>query len=111
MRRLISRRDAALGGKDDERSIAGHHARRDLRRTDGRRTQSRIAHPADEHRPPGRAARGGRIAAGGLLPPWRWRSVRGVTEFDRLMAEDSGAVFDAALLDSILPLVPGLPDH
>jgi SAM-dependent methyltransferase len=33
------------------------------------------------------------------------------TEFHRLMAEDSGAVFDAALLDSILPLVPGLPDR
>ena len=31
------------------------------------------------------------------------------TEFHRLMAEDSGAVFDAALLDSILPLVAGLP--
>lgn len=30
-------------------------------------------------------------------------------EFHRLMAEDSGAVFDAALLDSTLPLVPGLP--
>ncbi|TCC02993.1 class I SAM-dependent methyltransferase [Kribbella soli] len=33
------------------------------------------------------------------------------TEFHRLMAEDSGAVFDAALLDSILPLVPGLPER
>jgi SAM-dependent methyltransferase len=33
------------------------------------------------------------------------------TEFHRLMAEDSGAVFDAALIDSILPLVPGLPDR
>jgi SAM-dependent methyltransferase len=33
------------------------------------------------------------------------------TEFHRLMAEDSGALFDAALLDSILPLVPGLPDR
>jgi SAM-dependent methyltransferase len=31
------------------------------------------------------------------------------TEFHRLMAEDSGAVFDAALIDAILPLVPGLP--
>ncbi|NEA35091.1 class I SAM-dependent methyltransferase [Streptomyces sp. SID13031] len=31
------------------------------------------------------------------------------TEFHRLMAEDSGAVFDAALIDNILPLVPGLP--
>ncbi|GAB2669333.1 class I SAM-dependent methyltransferase [Kribbella swartbergensis] len=31
------------------------------------------------------------------------------TEFHRLMAEDSGAVFDAALIDGILPLVPGLP--
>ncbi|MEI8411081.1 MULTISPECIES: class I SAM-dependent methyltransferase [unclassified Kribbella] len=31
------------------------------------------------------------------------------TEFHRWMAEDSGAVFDAALLDGILPLVPGLP--
>ena len=31
------------------------------------------------------------------------------TEFHRLMAEDSGAVFDAALLSAILPLVPGLP--
>ncbi|MEV0286783.1 class I SAM-dependent methyltransferase [Kribbella sp. NPDC050820] len=30
-------------------------------------------------------------------------------EFHRLMAEDSGAVFDAALIDEILPLVPGLP--
>lgn len=30
------------------------------------------------------------------------------TEFHRLMAEDSGAVFDAALIDAILPLVPGL---
>lgn len=33
------------------------------------------------------------------------------TEFHRLMAEDSGAVFDAALLDHILPLVPGLPER
>jgi SAM-dependent methyltransferase len=33
------------------------------------------------------------------------------TEFHRLMAEDSGAVFDAALIDSILPLAPGLPDR
>jgi 2-polyprenyl-3-methyl-5-hydroxy-6-metoxy-1,4-benzoquinol methylase len=31
------------------------------------------------------------------------------TEFHRLMAEDSGALFDAALVDGILPLVPGLP--
>jgi SAM-dependent methyltransferase len=31
------------------------------------------------------------------------------TEFHRLMAEDSGAVFDAALIDAVLPLVPGLP--
>ncbi|TDD23990.1 class I SAM-dependent methyltransferase [Kribbella turkmenica] len=30
-------------------------------------------------------------------------------EFHRLMAEDSGALFDAALIDEILPLVPGLP--
>ncbi|MEU8224938.1 methyltransferase domain-containing protein [Kribbella sp. NPDC048915] len=33
------------------------------------------------------------------------------TEFHRLMAESSGSVFDAALLDTILPLVPGLPDR
>ncbi|MEV0802238.1 class I SAM-dependent methyltransferase [Kribbella sp. NPDC050281] len=33
------------------------------------------------------------------------------TEFHRLMAEDSGALFDAALLDSVLPLVPGLPER
>ncbi|MEU4396275.1 class I SAM-dependent methyltransferase [Kribbella sp. NPDC023855] len=32
-------------------------------------------------------------------------------EFHRLMAEDSGAVFDAALIDHILPLVPGLPER
>jgi 2-polyprenyl-3-methyl-5-hydroxy-6-metoxy-1,4-benzoquinol methylase len=31
--------------------------------------------------------------------------------FQRLMAEESGAVHDAALLDSILPLVPGLPER
>jgi SAM-dependent methyltransferase len=31
------------------------------------------------------------------------------TEFHRWMAEDSGAVFDVALLDAILPLVPELP--
>lgn len=31
--------------------------------------------------------------------------------FHELMAEDSGAVFDAALLDTILPLVPGLVDR
>lgn len=31
------------------------------------------------------------------------------TEFHRLMAEDSGAVFDAALIDVVLPLVPDLP--
>lgn len=31
------------------------------------------------------------------------------TEFHRLMAEDSGAVFDAALLDTVLPLIAGLP--
>lgn len=30
--------------------------------------------------------------------------------FHQLMAEESGAVFDAALVDQILPLVPGLPD-
>ena len=29
----------------------------------------------------------------------------------RLMAEDSGAVFDAALIDDILPLVPALPER
>jgi SAM-dependent methyltransferase len=33
------------------------------------------------------------------------------TEFHRLMAEDSGAVFDAALIDAILPLVPELPER
>lgn len=33
------------------------------------------------------------------------------TEFHRLMAEDSGAVFDAALVDVVLPLVPGLPER
>jgi SAM-dependent methyltransferase len=32
-------------------------------------------------------------------------------DFHRLMAEDSGALFDAALLDTILPLVPGLPER
>ena len=31
--------------------------------------------------------------------------------FHRLMAEDSGAVHDAALVDTILPLVPGLPER
>jgi SAM-dependent methyltransferase len=30
-------------------------------------------------------------------------------EFQRLMAEDSGMIFDATLLDIVLPLVPGLP--
>lgn len=33
------------------------------------------------------------------------------TEFHRFMAEESAAVFDAALIDQILPLVPGLPDR
>jgi SAM-dependent methyltransferase len=33
------------------------------------------------------------------------------TEFHRLMAEDSGALFDVALIDGILPLVPGLPSR
>lgn len=33
------------------------------------------------------------------------------TEFHRLQAEDSGAVFDAALVDVVLPLVPGLPER
>jgi SAM-dependent methyltransferase len=32
-------------------------------------------------------------------------------EFQRLMAEDSGMIFDATLLDVVLPLVPGLPDR
>jgi SAM-dependent methyltransferase len=32
-------------------------------------------------------------------------------EFQRLMAEDSAMIFDAALLDVIVPLVPGLPDR
>jgi len=32
-------------------------------------------------------------------------------EFHRLMAEDSAAVHDAALLDDIIPLVPGLDDR
>lgn len=32
-------------------------------------------------------------------------------EFHRLMAEDSAAVHDAVLLDTVLPLVPGLPDR
>ena len=31
--------------------------------------------------------------------------------FQRLMAEDSGAVHDAGLVDAILPLVPGLPER
>ncbi len=31
--------------------------------------------------------------------------------FQQLMAEDSGAVHDAALIDAILPLVPGLPER
>jgi SAM-dependent methyltransferase len=30
-------------------------------------------------------------------------------EFQRLMAEDSGAAFDASLIDVVVPLVPGLP--
>ncbi|MDZ7678107.1 MAG: class I SAM-dependent methyltransferase [Acidimicrobiales bacterium] len=33
------------------------------------------------------------------------------TEFHRFMAEESAAVFDAALIDQILPLVPGLPNR
>jgi SAM-dependent methyltransferase len=33
------------------------------------------------------------------------------TRFHRLMAEDSGAVQDAALVDTILPLVPGIPER
>lgn len=33
------------------------------------------------------------------------------TEFHRFMAEDSGAVFDATLVDVVLPLVPGLPER
>ena len=33
------------------------------------------------------------------------------TEFHRLMAEDSAGVHDAALIDAILPLVPGLPER
>ncbi|MFC0628330.1 class I SAM-dependent methyltransferase [Kribbella deserti] len=33
------------------------------------------------------------------------------SEFHRLMAEDSGAVFDASLVDEVLPLVPGLPER
>ncbi len=33
------------------------------------------------------------------------------TDFHRLMAEDSATVHDAALVDGILPLVPGLPDR
>ncbi|MFP3906895.1 MAG: class I SAM-dependent methyltransferase [Acidimicrobiales bacterium] len=32
-------------------------------------------------------------------------------EFHRFMAEESAAVFDAALIDAIVPLVPGLPDR
>ena len=32
-------------------------------------------------------------------------------EFQGLMAEDSAMVFDATLLDVVLPLVPGLPDR
>jgi 2-polyprenyl-3-methyl-5-hydroxy-6-metoxy-1,4-benzoquinol methylase len=31
--------------------------------------------------------------------------------FQRLMAEESGAVHDAALIDTVLPLVPGLPER
>lgn len=31
--------------------------------------------------------------------------------FQRLMAEDSGAIHDAALIDAIVPLVPGLPER
>ncbi len=31
--------------------------------------------------------------------------------FQRLMGEESGAVHDAALIDTILPLVPGLPER
>jgi SAM-dependent methyltransferase len=33
------------------------------------------------------------------------------TEFHRLMAEDSGNFFDAALVTAILPLAPGLPER
>jgi SAM-dependent methyltransferase len=33
------------------------------------------------------------------------------TEFHRLMAENSGSVFDAALLNTTLALVPGLPER
>lgn len=33
------------------------------------------------------------------------------TRFHRLMAEDSGAANDSALIDTILPLVPGLPER
>jgi SAM-dependent methyltransferase len=32
-------------------------------------------------------------------------------EFTRLMAEDSATVFDAALIDTVLPLVDGLPER
>lgn len=32
-------------------------------------------------------------------------------DFHRLMAEDSATVHDAALIDSIIPLVPGLPER
>lgn len=43
--------------------------------------------------------------AGGGVP------YQAYTEFHRLMAEDSGAVHDAALIDAILPLVPWLPER
>lgn len=33
------------------------------------------------------------------------------TRFHRLMAEDSGAANDSALIDTIIPLVPGLPER
>jgi SAM-dependent methyltransferase len=33
------------------------------------------------------------------------------SDFQRLMAEESAMSFDVALLDAVLPLVPGLPEH
>jgi 2-polyprenyl-3-methyl-5-hydroxy-6-metoxy-1,4-benzoquinol methylase len=43
--------------------------------------------------------------AGGGVPYSRY------PRFQALMAEDSGAVLDGSLLETVLPLVPGLPDR